>query len=277
MRISTLFILLSITYYSFGQKKIPSSFCITEDEKKVFDFINKIRKDNNKKSLTISGSLCYVANVHVDDLLKNHPDTSICNLSSWSDKGDWTPCCYNSYIPKPLCIKNKPKEITPYPYYGYEYVSYFEDGVSLDSLFTLWKTTKEVQDMILTNGYWHNKSWAIAGVGINKNYVSVWFGQKFDKTPTPKVCKSEKKNNETVTSSSNKESYYYVIYLSLEDSKNVKEALRRTRKNGFKDSGVLENDNKYRIYLKKFSSLKEALHYKDNLSTTYKNAWILKN
>jgi len=265
-------LLLSV---SFAQKKIPANYCITQDEMQLFQTINTIRKEYDKKPVKLSASLSVVARTHCTDLFLNHPDTSICNLSSWSDKGNWTPCCYNAYIPKPLCMKKKPKELTPYPYYGYELAAYFEDGYNLDSLLKLWSDTKEVLDIILTRGAWKNKKWVVGGVGIDSNYVSIWFGQKPDKVKVPHLCKG-KKVREKAKAVPYKKSYFYLIIASFNNEADAKEALRRTRKSGFKEVGLLKGEKNIRVYIGKYESLKEASHVKSLLSPTYRDAWILK-
>jgi len=267
--------LISVVQISKAQKKIPSDFCITSNEIKLLQAINSIRKDYEKKPVKLSASLSYVARTHCIDLLENHPDTSICNLSSWSNKGKWTPCCFNSYVPKPLCMKKKPKELTQYPYYGYELVAFFQDGYNLDSLVSLWGNTKEVLDMILTRGIWEKKRWIVGGVGIDSNYVSIWFGQKPDKIAPPHVCDGEKhikKDTAVVT----RQHYYYLIIASFKNIADAKEALRRTKKNGFKKAGILKGEKYIRVYLGKHKSLKEASYVKSKLSPTYQDAWILK-
>ncbi len=272
---------------SFAQKKkLPGSFCITNQEKSLFDSLNKIRVANGKKKLRLSASLSYVAKLHVKDLRDNHPDTSICNLSSWSDKGKWKPCCYNQYAPKPLCIKKKPSELTPFRYYGYELVSYFEDSVSVDSVLALWRESEPALDMILTGGNWKEKKWLIAGVGFNNHYVSVWFAQRYDVLPKPRICNGKtkstanKKNNAALKKKDKAAKQikhtYYIIYSSLRDKVSAKEALRRTKRNGFKYAGIVSGNGNYRVYLNKFESYQKALSYKRKLSKTYKDVWILK-
>ena len=260
---------------SFAQKKIPSDYCITGDEMQLFNTINAIREEYDKKPVKLSASLSVVARTHCTDLFLNHPDTSICNLSSWSNKGKWTPCCYNAYLPKPLCMKKKPKELTPYPYYGYEVAAYFEDGYNLDSLVKLWGDTREVLDMILTRGIWEKKKWVVAGVGIDSNYVSIWFGQKPDKVKAPRLCKGKKVIKKIMTTPPAK-AYFYIIIASFNNEADAKEALRRTKKSGFKEAGLLKGEKNTRVYLGRYEGLKEATHVKSSLSPTYRDAWILK-
>lgn len=141
-----------------SQNLIPEEFCLSNNEFNLFEKVNLLRLDYEKRQLQLSSSLSYVAKAHVEDLQNNKPDTSICNLSSWSDKGDWTACCYNKYIHNPDCMWDKPKELTPYPYRGYELVTYFEEGTHVDSIIDLWSDSKEVLDMILTRGNYKKRN-----------------------------------------------------------------------------------------------------------------------
>ena len=147
------FIILIVMLYSlhnFAQKDIPADYCINSNEIELFNQLNRLIDEYGKMELELSASLSYVAHVHVNDLLINRPDTSVCNLSSWSGNGDWTACCHNPYVPQQDCMWDKPKELTTYPYRGYELVSYFEDDFTIDSVLKLWSTSKVVLDMILT-------------------------------------------------------------------------------------------------------------------------------
>jgi hypothetical protein len=268
--------LLFAVQFLFAQKKIPADFCISSQEMQLFNYINSVRAEYGKNPVKLSASLCFVAKTHVKDLLENHPDTSICNLSSWSDKGNWTPCCYNAYIPKPECMKKKPKELTPYPYYGYELAAFFQDDYSLDSLMPLWNDTRPVLDMILTRGDYEKKKWVVAGIGVNEHYVSVWFGQRPDNQQKPKVCKG-KEVKPPAPAVANKRGKYYLIIASFNNQADAREALRRTKKSGFKKAGILHSGKNFRVYIGKYDGLKEASYVKDNLSPTYRDAWILKN
>jgi hypothetical protein len=267
--------MLFTVQFSFAQKRLPADFCISSEEMQLFNYINSLREEYGKKSVKLSASLSFVAKTHVKDLIENHPDTSICNLSSWSDKGDWVACCYNTYIPNPECMKKKPKELTPYPYYGYEMAVFFEDDYSLDNLDSIWSDTKQVLDMILTRGDWEKKKWVVAGVGINDHYVSVWFGQRADSQKTPKVCSG--KGVEAFSPEQKSSQWFYLIIGSFNDPADAREALRRTKKSGFNQAGVLHNGENHRVFLGKYDSLKEATFMKERLSPTYRNAWILKN
>ena len=273
-----LFVIFPGSGAAYAQKKIPADFCISPEERTLFDAINTLLADYDKKPLKLSASLSYVARLHVDDLLKNRPDTSVCNLSSWSDKGTWTPCCYNKYVRDPDCMWKKPKELTTYPYRGYELAGYFEDEFTPDSVIALWASQKEVLDMLLTNGNYSKKTWVVMGIGMNSHYVSVWFGQRPDKVKKPAVCDTssvaplppeEKTVDKTPAG-------YYLIIASFKTIKDAREALKRFKKNGFENVGILKSNDNFRVYLDRFNDIKEAMFAKEKLPYKYRDAWILK-
>ncbi|MBN2614938.1 MAG: SPOR domain-containing protein [Bacteroidales bacterium] len=272
IRVVLLFVFLMVTVPLFAQHKIPSGYCITSQEEQVFEAINKIREAYKKKPLKLSVSLSFVARTHVQDLQVNHPDTSICNLSSWSNKGKWTPCCFNPYVVNQEGMWNKPKELTNYRYRGYELASYFQDGMNVDSLVRFLQDADDALDMILTQNAWEKKSWVCMGVGLSKNYASLWFGQREDAAGAPKLChKGKKVSDKTVV----KAKVYYLIAGSFPNKSDAKEALRRFKKNGYKDAGILEGKGRVRIYLARYKSFTEASNAKKKLPYNHRKAWIL--
>ncbi len=270
-------LLVNIPVFSFAQHKIPSGFCITKEELKLADAINKIRKENDKKTLPLSASLSYVANLHANDLNVNHPDTSICNLSSWSDKGKWTSCCFNAYVVDRECMWKKPKQLTNYRYRGYELAGYMQEGLRVDSLIDFWKSSPEAMDMILTNGLWKKKSWACFGVGIRGNYVTVWFGQRPDRAGKPKICnKKHQKKKSPARTKNTSHAYYYIIAGSFPNLTDAREALKRLKNNGYKHAGIMANKNRYRIYLNRYKVQSTALKVQKKLPKSFSKTWILK-
>jgi len=270
---------LIIPFSASAQKKIPKDFCINSNEAELFKMINQLRVDYGKTKLQLSSSLSYVAKVHVSDLQNNHPDTSICNLSSWSDKGDWTPCCYTKYLHKPNCMWGKPKELTPYPYRGYELVAFIQEDFNTDTIINLWSDSKEVLDMILTRGNYSTKKWVCAGIATSENYVSLWFGQRRDKLKKPDICNIKKQNNDSISTSTatTKPNTYYLIFGSFNNIHDAKEASKKIKADSFLNCDILEKNNKFRIYLNKYSSMKEAMFAKQQLPYLYREAWILKD
>lgn len=262
-----------------AQKKIPDNFCITFEEQLLFDKLNILIEDYGKSSIDLSASLSFVAKTHVNDLLLHHPDTSVCNLSSWSDKGEWTACCHNPYVPQQDCMWDKPKELTPYTYRGYELASYFEESFTVDSVINLWSETKEVLDMLLTEGNYKKKKWICMGIAMNEHYVSVWFGQRADRLDEPDICNGEEMavtNDTMIATTPTGEIIYYLIFGSFTVPKDAKEAVKRYKKNGFENAGTLKSGKQTRVFLGQYSSLKEAMHAKQQLAYTYREAWIYK-
>ncbi len=110
-KILFLFSILLVFTGTTALAQIPD-FCLTKAEYRLYTLINEYRTKQGLGIIPISRSLCYVAKIHARDLFVNNPDTSFCSLNSWSDKGLWTACCHSAQSPNPLCIVNKPKELT---------------------------------------------------------------------------------------------------------------------------------------------------------------------
>lgn len=260
-----------------SQHAIPAEFCINQQEQRLFERINELRQTYGKSELQLSVSLSFVAKTHVNDLITNHPDTSICNLSSWSDKGSWTGCCYNPYVPNQDCMWDKPKELTPYPYRGYEFVTYFDDAADADSVIALFSDTREVLDMILARDIYESKKWICCGVGMNDHYVSIWFGQRKDALRSPEVCGGQDEIAVVQTEQKAPSSGdYYLIFGSFDNPTDAREALRIIKKADFKGAGIMTKNGQSRVYLNKYNTLKEAMYAKQQLAPEYREAWILK-
>ena len=278
VHIIAFFVVMLISMVVAAQNKIPDDFCLSNNELNLFDAINQIRADYDKDPVELSASLSYVASLHVDDLYNNHPDTSICNTSSWSDQGDWTPCCHNSYVYDPDCMWEKPNELTPYRYRGYELVTFFGDYFNNDSIINIWADSREVIDMIITRGSYEKKKWVCGGLAIGTNYVSLWFGQRADSQDSPNICEDEVRDTTAMAIDSiSKSDEYYLIFGSFNDSHSAKEALRKARNDNFVNANLIKENNRIRLYLNKFDNLKEAMYAKQQLQFNYRDAWILKD
>ncbi len=275
----SLFFFFSLTFMLQAQKSGHDSICISVDEQRITDLINNLRKQNKLPEIPLSNSLCYVAKMHVRDLQTNRPDTSICNTGSWSDKGKWTPCCYNKYVLKTDCMMDKPKELTPYKFRGYE-ISYFEEGiVHADSLFDIWSGTPEVADMLLARGIHSDKKWQAMGISIGDNYVCLWLGQRPDPLGKPGLCSKEAPKSAAVENEKKNEitGKYYLIYGSFSLQKEAEEEVKKHQAKGFKNAQILKKGDKIRVALGVYNSIKEAMAAKEKYKEQYKDAWILKN
>jgi hypothetical protein len=259
--------------------------CMSTDEMRLANLINNLRKQNRLPEIPLSVSLTFVAKTHVADLQTNKPDTSICNTASWSDKGRWSPCCFNSYVLKYECMWDKPKELTSYTYRGYE-LSYFEEGiVNVDSVFKLWNSTPAARDMLLTREDHADKKWLAMGLGLSENYVSVWFGQRADPAGRPNKCDNDKQETFAATFKSERKDIteksnnakYYIIYGSFNSKADANEAVRRYKNSGLKNVLILEKEGRFRIAIDVYDNLKDAMNAKDRLSSSYPEAWIFKD
>jgi hypothetical protein len=289
--IKTKYILFLILAWFFSIQNVlcqPTSLgqvCMSTDEMRLANLINNLRKQNRLPEIPLSVSLTFVAKTHVADLQTNKPDTSICNTASWSDKGRWSPCCFNSYVLKYECMWDKPKELTSYTYRGYE-LSYFEEGiVNVDSVFKLWNSTPAARDMLLTREDHADKKWLAMGLGLSENYVSVWFGQRADPAGRPNKCDNDKQETFAATFKSERKDIteksnnakYYIIYGSFNSKADANEAVRRYKNSGLKNVLILEKEGRFRIAIDVYDNLKDAMNAKDRLSSSYPEAWIFKD
>lgn len=272
-----------------AQPNTVDNFCISPEEERLTELINTLRRQHRLPEISLSASLSFVAKSHVADLQQYRPDTSICNTNSWSDKGIWTACCYQPYVLKQDCMWDKPKELTSYPYRGYE-LSYFEEGIiHVDSLWKLWRNIPEVVDMLLSRNHHDDKKWVVIGAGISDNYASVWLGQRPDPKGRPQVCSQAgavfrppfnihlQTAVDTASPDAEQASRFYLIYGSFSVLGDAEEAVRRYRNAGFNNAQVVAKDNRIRVALDVFPTLREAMFAKDRLSASYSDAWILRD
>lgn len=277
-----IFIISNILVWS-QDKTLPKDFCVSEKAYKIFELINEARKENQLDMIPLSASLSFVAYSHINDLILNHPDTGLCNLQSWSDKGNWTSCCYQAYIPVQECMWNKPKELSPYNYRGYELAFYQNESLPPEEILSGWLNIPKALDMILNKGEWQN-AWRAMGVGTIDGYAVVWFGRAIDNEPKPAICgrveetKSEKRviTSETKSVISEKTNQYYLIFGSFNRLKDAEKRIEKLRKDGFNDAVILMSEEKYRIALSSYPNLESAKTAKSGLDEKYDEAWILK-
>ena len=282
----TIFFLFFFLFTSaFTQKGVPDDFCLTDDEYRLYELINAHRLINGLKEIPLSASLSYVARTHVIDLYTNHPDTSVCNLNSWSDKGTWTACCHNKYVPMEECIRNKPKELTTYTGEGYEltYAEIF--NTSADTVFRFWKKIDEANAFLLNEGSWEKKSWRAMGVGIYKNYAVLWMGQRADALAKPEKCSGKVANTQpsrpvevagNIQVIGSRTDRFFVIVASFQSEADAqKEAKKYINVAGSKVRILKNNQGQYRVSINDYSNLDEAKSGKEEYQKTYTGAWIL--
>lgn len=153
---------------------------LSSEEQKLYDIIMEYRKANDLPVIPLSKSLTTVAKTHVKDLMTNSPNQGTCNLHSWSDKGNWTPCCYTGDHKRLRCVLNKPRELTPYQAKAYEIAFWSSSNVTAIGALKGWKKSKGHNSVIINEDNWHNNNWKAIGIGIFGNYAVVWFGGVLD-------------------------------------------------------------------------------------------------
>ena len=272
-----LLFVLFITSLAFSQKRIiPKNFCVNEQAEALFVLINNFRADNGLEKLPLSASLSYVASMHLNDLIEHHADSSLCNLHSWSDQGTWTSCCYQPYIPVQECMWDKPKELTPYIYRGYELAFFQEGNLSPQEVLDAWLEVTEAKQMILNQGKWDN-TWRALGVDIGNNYALLWFGRAKDNQASPAICGKKAEAPEKADKIIEKKTgEFYLIFGSFKKLKDAERKVARYIKSGFTQVQIISSDNTFRISLSSHPSLNAAKEAKSKLEKKYSEAWILK-
>ena len=270
--------------YSQAVIPIPGDFCLTKDEYKLYNLINAYRKQFKQPEIPLSTSLSFIAKIHVRDLCEHRPDTSYCNMNSWSDKGPWTSCCHSKFSQNPGCILNKPRELTTYKGEGHELSYWDSQAANPDTVFSFWLSIEDARNIILNQNKWNTKGWQALGVGIYNGYASVWVGETLDSLDSPVMCDAskgdvvivlpEKKAESTVVSLYT--GRYYLIVGSLKTLEDARKELKKYTKKGFSTAKIVIKEDVYRISLSDFTTMQEARDAKAKLGKEYKNAWILK-
>lgn len=292
-----LLLLITLPALHFAQRgkkvesKIPSDYCISDAELHLYRLINEYRLAAGLEIIPMSKSLSYVAHVHVRDLFENRPDFQSCNLHSWSDKGNWTPCCYAKDPNRTNCMWNKPREITNYMGNGQELILWENIPATPLSAFDQWRNYDLTNDMLLNQGRWSEKNWKALGVAIFEGYASIWFGEVADdKEPTIKCDgKTELHANwlieekaatqipEVVSVPDIKTPTYYLIVGSFKDEEQANTDIKRLQKSGYSEAKVVAKDNNFRVSVFDFKDLAEAQQKRRQLMNVFKGIWIMEH
>ncbi len=163
--------------------------CLSEEEKKLFDLLNDYRKTKKLSPIPYSAKLTQVAQAHVKDLHQYYEfdPGGDCNPHSWSDQGEWKPCCYTNDHQDPDCMWDKPREIAGYEGKGYE-IAYWTSGTAnaVEGMVG-WKKSPSHNPLIINKGIWEKMNWQAMGVGLYGNYGVVWFGLAADPSEV-RIC-----------------------------------------------------------------------------------------
>lgn len=180
-------ILFLSTYLMYGsaqpikQDTIYKNHCLNTEEMKLYNLINDYRKENKLPPIPLSKSLSYVARQHTIDLYSN-----VKGLSH-----GWSTCIYNASKKETYtCMWLKPSEMTNYKGYGYECAYSVDWGdVGAEDALNTWKKSTPHNNVITNKSIWSTSKWNALGVGIYKNYATIWFGEDKDEENTPEICK----------------------------------------------------------------------------------------
>ena len=172
-------------FIEFADQK--DTISLSGEEMKLYLLINDYRQLANKPEIPLSKSLTYVAKLHAQDLKFNVKEGNRCNLHSWSKKGPWSACCYSPDHSKAGCMWNKPRELTTYPFNGYEIVYFHSWDPSAEDAFNHWIDSEIHRPVILNTDAWKDQDWQAIGIGIYQEYAVVWFGKKPDHEGSPRV------------------------------------------------------------------------------------------
>lgn len=282
-RISVIAIILIILTGGYVKGQVPD-FCLTKDEYRLYSLINDYRTKQGLGIIPISRSLCYVAKVHARDLYFNNPDTSSCSLNSWSDKGLWTACCHSRTTPNPVCIYNKPKELTKYAGEGHELAYWDSEELSPDTILHFWQSIEQTKEVLLNQKKWSYFKWKALGIGLYKGYACVWVGEVTDTLPEPTLCGNAPGSDklelplkdifkEVISSPTGRS---YIIFGSFNTREDAAKMVGKYRKEGFPQAKILINDSTYRVSLADYATQQEAMNARKILGDGFKEAWVTK-
>ncbi|GAB1405551.1 hypothetical protein MASR1M74_27320 [Lentimicrobium sp.] len=263
---------------------VMDSMCATAEEYKLFQLINEHRKQNNKPALPLSRSLSYVARVHAMDLTRYRPDFGDCNLHSWSDKGNWTACCYATDENRIKCMTEKPRQLTRYKFKAWEMAYEAGEAARAVDALDLWISIGITNDYLLNTGKW-SKPWKAMGIAVYGEYVLVWFGEEMDAEPDYFACNRPDLNLAKLNESGkpelqapvrDAEKLYHIITGSLNSLEKANREVMRLRNLGYNQARLLISGAHFRISLMTFATETEAQRAMTSLQNNFPGAWVLK-
>lgn len=160
------------------------SLCLTPLEMDLYRQLNAYRKQKGLPAIPLSYHLSLVAKTHAADIVENHPDEDEeCNMHSWSDKGEWTACCYTRDHARSDCMWSKPTEISggAYTGTGYEIAYMYSDAIESAQLpMNSWKSSPGHHNVMVNASVWKDYKWKAVGVGIYEGFACIWFSDQAD-------------------------------------------------------------------------------------------------
>ncbi|HCR53994.1 MAG TPA: hypothetical protein DIW27_06220, partial [Cytophagales bacterium] len=182
--------LIFLTSFSSTPALSVEEICLSPEEKKLYELIMEYRKSKKLKSIPYSAKLTKVAQTHVRDLMENYDydNKGECNPHSWSNKGNWSACCYTSDHAQASCMWDKPKEISDYEGNGFEIAYYSSGGANAVEGLEGWKKSPGHNPLLINSGTWSNLEWKGIGIGIYGQYGVVWFSDGEEDSSKIVVC-----------------------------------------------------------------------------------------
>ncbi|HSW68260.1 MAG TPA: SPOR domain-containing protein [Bacteroidales bacterium] len=267
--------------------EIPEDYCISDTELQLYRLINEYRVIHGLEIIPLSRSLSYVAHMHVIDLHTNRPDLFGCGLHSWSNKGNWSACCYAEDPNRLNCMWSKPRELTSYMGDGHEMILWENIQPSPRSVLEQWRNLEPTNDMLLNRNRWSGRTWKAMGVGIYEGYVSLWFGEVEDREATIKVCGTktvfsqnfliEELNRPTQPVTPPHVERYHLIVGSFNNLKQAEAEVSRLVRGGYTGANVIEIKGNFRVSLQSFDNLAEAQALRRQIASQFKGIWILEH
>lgn len=190
--ILVLFSSKAYTQKEIGVKKLPE-VCLTQTELALYKLINEYRAQKGLPGVKLSAQLSFVARTHAKDQSENFKDGGRCNMHSWSNKGNWSSCCYTPDHKKAKCMWDKPRELTNYTGDGFEIsfystYNYASPADYAKDILAGWKKSPGHNEVIINKSIWKDMKWQAIGIGIYGEYADVWFGVLEDSAGEPGVC-----------------------------------------------------------------------------------------
>ena len=189
MRPILLILVSFVVLTGFQTPSLPTKVCASAEEMKLYNLIMEYRKSKKLETIPFSGRLTLVAQTHAKDLAENYEfkANNRCNPHSWSKKGKWTSCCYTNNHKQAQCMWDKPKELTSYKGNGFEIAYGSSDPrfaghtATAEAALNSWKKSPSHNDVILNRNMWKDFPWKAIGIGMNKGFAVIWFGNEPDK------------------------------------------------------------------------------------------------
>lgn len=279
-----LFSIVISTSTSAQKSKIPSDFCISQDEYELFQLINDYRLAYGLPKIPLSKSLSFVAKTHVKDLSVYYNPKSNCNMHSWSKNGTWVPICFPEEQSKKNNVWLKAKEIVGYSSEAYEVTYWSNVANQPNNIFGFWSEQKPSSDMLFNKGQWANSSWNAIGIGIKNGYAVAFFGKAIDAELNTVICSSNQKIINELSpefivahsSTSNIETpVHYITIASFNTRKDADNAVKSYKEMGYPKTVLIEADNKIRVAIDYFTDKKEADQALKKYAIKFKGAWVL--